>query len=89
MVSAPWFFFAINIKLSNYITFCIYIFISEVDLRHKDGKAKDQNEKVRLKSDTSVAPLDIVDLGIDLKEFYKSVGHSGGASCKVFDRFSS
>ena len=45
----------------------------QVDLRHKDGAAKDPNEKVRLKSDTSVAPKDVVDLGIDLKEFYKSV----------------
>ena len=44
-----------------------------MDLRHQDGKAKEQNEKVRLKSDTSDASLDIVDLGIDLKEFYKSV----------------
>ena len=44
-----------------------------MDLRHQDGKAKEQNEKVRLKSDTSVVPLDIVDLGINLKEFYKSV----------------
>jgi hypothetical protein len=34
---------------------------------------KQKTEKVRLKSDTSVAPLDIVDLGIDLTEFYKSV----------------
>ena len=44
-----------------------------MDLRHQDGKTKDPTEKVRLKSDHSVAPLDIVDIGIDLKEFYKSV----------------
>ena len=44
-----------------------------MDLRPQDGKTKDPNEKVRLKSDTSVASLEIVDLGIDLKEFYESV----------------
>ena len=44
-----------------------------MDLRHQDGKEKELNEKVRLKSDTSPTALDIVDLGIDLKEFYKSV----------------
>merc|ERR1719242_2999234 len=45
----------------------------QVDLRHQDAKEKDPNERIRLKTDTHVKPPDIVELGIDLKEFYKSV----------------
>jgi len=45
----------------------------QVDLRHQDAAEKHKDERVRVKSDKEVRAPDIVEIGIDLKEFYKSV----------------
>jgi len=45
----------------------------QVDLRHQDAIEKNKDERVRVKSDKEVRAPDIVEIGIDLKEFYKSV----------------
>jgi len=45
----------------------------QVDLRHQDAQEKNIDERVRVKSDKEVRSPDIVEIGIDLKEFYKSV----------------
>jgi hypothetical protein len=44
-----------------------------VDLRHQDALEKHKDERVRVKSDKDVRAPDIVEMCIDLKEFYKSV----------------
>ena len=44
-----------------------------MDLRHQDALEKHKDERVRVKSDKDVRAPDIVEIGIDLKEFYKSV----------------
>ena len=49
------------------------IFLLKVDLRHQDAAEKHKDERVRVKSDKEVRAPDIVEIGIDLKEFYKSV----------------
>ena len=41
-------------------------------MRHKDALEK-KDERVRVKTDKEARAPDIVELGIDLKEFYKSV----------------
>ena len=47
--------------------------VLQVDLRHQDAAEKHKDERVRVKSDKEVRAPDIVEIGIDLKEFYKSV----------------
>ena len=51
----------------------VYMLFSwKVDLRHQDALEK-KDERVRVKTDKEDRAPDIVELGIDLKEFYKSV----------------
>eukprot|EP00090_Calanus_glacialis_P003422 TRINITY_DN12536_c0_g1_i1.p1 TRINITY_DN12536_c0_g1~~TRINITY_DN12536_c0_g1_i1.p1 ORF type:complete len:457 (-),score=107.08 TRINITY_DN12536_c0_g1_i1:430-1767(-) len=45
----------------------------QVDLRHQDALEKNKDERVRVKSDKEVRAPDIVEIGMDLTEFYKSV----------------
>ena len=42
-------------------------------MRHQDALEKNKDERVRVTSDKEVRVPDIVDIGIDLKEFYTSV----------------
>ena len=77
MKFGSWTYDGFQVKLlSMQDSWCIIqvcmLFSWKVDLRHKDALEK-KDEQVRVKTDKEARAPDIVELGIDLKEFYKSV----------------